>query len=185
MDAGLTTACLPAAAPAIYASVSLTTISLRRHPDRGRKQLQPVADDLAVGRAGRGGHLERHALRLDPKPRAGKDGGRAAREAIGEQDRATENKREAPLFRRQEADGRIEPRRVRPSGVARVNRERDEGPLSMGDADERELQQQPETLLRPKVGRMAPREVGERADRDAQAPVRRDLAREGGRPSRS
>jgi hypothetical protein len=56
-----------------------------------------------------------------------------------------------------------------------VDRCRDENPLSVIDADERKLQQPAKALLRAKIRVIAPSDVGERADRNAQAGIARSL----------
>ncbi len=57
-----------------------------------------------------------------------------------------------------------------------MNRRGDENPFGVIDADERKLQQPPKTFLGAQIGMIAPGDVGQRADRDAQPRLRRRLA---------
>ena len=166
-------------------------------PDQGRRRRPTIAPAPRSPSASRrppprasaaGRPRPRCRGRAPPaRPRAARNADRAAGarsrartgpagETIGELHRAPENLGPPPQRRREKPDRRREPWRVGAAGVAGVHRRGDEHPLGVIDADERKLQEPAEALLGPQIDRVAPGDVGERANRDAQPPFARRLA---------
>ena len=131
-----------------------STISVRRHPDRAAPtSLSRSPHDLAVGHAGGAGDLEPDRVGGDPQPRAVQDRRHAAGDAVAQQHDPAEDLRPAACRSATAASiAGCSHRVVGLAGVAGVDGGGDEHALGMVEADERELDQAAEALLRLDVG---------------------------------